>query len=37
MKQKHWLLFCLVSADLILLTEQQFYLFGQIQTSKTWG
>ena len=28
-------LFCLDSAALLVLNEQQFYLFGQIQTSQT--
>ena len=30
-------LFCLGSAALLMLNEQQFYLFGQIQTSPTDG
>ena len=30
-------LFCLGSAALLMLNEQQFYLFGQIQTSQTGG
>ena len=30
-------LFCLNSVALLLLNEQQFYLFGQIQTSQTGG
>ena len=28
-------LFCLDSAALLMMNEQQFYLFGQIQTSQT--
>ena len=35
-----WLTSCLFrldSADLLMLNEQQFYLFGQIQTSQTGG
>ena len=27
--------FCLDSAALLMMNEQQFYLFGQIQTSQT--
>ena len=30
-------LFCLDSAALLLLNEQQFYFFGGIQTSQTGG
>ena len=30
-------LFCLDSAALLMFDEQQFYLFGQIQTSQTEG
>ena len=30
-------LFSVVSAALLILNEQQFYLFGQIQTSQAWG
>jgi len=30
-------LFCLASAALLLLNEQQFYLLGQKQTSQTGG
>ena len=30
-------LFCLVSAALFMLNEQQFYPFGQIQTGQTGG
>ena len=30
-------LFCLNSAALLMLNEQQFYSFEQIQTSKTGG
>ena len=30
-------LFCVDSAALLLLNEQQFYWFGQIQTSRTGG
>ena len=31
------LFICLDSATLFMLNEQQFYLFGQIQTSQTGG
>ena len=30
-------LFCLDSAAFLMLNEQQFYLFGQIQASQTGG
>ena len=37
LQPNHLIIFCDLAAALLMLKEQQIYLFGQIQTSQTGG